>query len=112
MLASRQEGMPVVLMEATSVGAAIVATSVGGVPQVISDGENGLVVPPGDTVRLVDALERMSTDPELRHHLGRQAMAGSHEFDIARASREIEDIYRGVLAERGDRPAGGTVSRS
>ena len=46
-LPSHQEGLPVVLMEATSVGATIVATSVGGVPQVITDGVNGLIVPPG-----------------------------------------------------------------
>lgn len=99
-LASHQEGLPVVLMEATSVGAAIVATSVGGVPQVITDGENGLLVPPGDPRRLVDALARVSADPELRRQLGQQAMAGSAEFDVARASQEIEDIYRRVLARR------------
>ena len=46
-LPSHQEGLPVVLMEATSVGAPIVATAVGGVPQVVIDGVNGLVVPPG-----------------------------------------------------------------
>ncbi len=48
MLASRQEGLPVVLMEATSVGLPIVATAVGGVPQVVTDGVDGIIVPPGD----------------------------------------------------------------
>ena len=97
MLASHQEGLPVALMEAASVGAAIVATAVGGVPQMVTDGVNGLVVPPGDPVLLADALDRMISDPELRARLGRQAMADSARYDIARASAEIEDIYRGLL---------------
>lgn len=100
-LASRQEGLPVVLMEATSVGAAVVATAVGGVPQVIADGENGLLVPPGDPGRLADALSRMCGDAGLRHRLGLQAMIRSTQFDVARASHEIEGIYRRVLGQRG-----------
>jgi L-malate glycosyltransferase len=97
-LASHQEGLPVALMEAGSVGAAIAATAVGGVPQMVTDNVNGLVVPPGSPMLLADALERLIEDPELRARLGRQAMADSARYDIARASAEIEDIYRGLLA--------------
>jgi glycosyltransferase involved in cell wall biosynthesis len=99
-LASRQEGLPVALMEATSVGAAIVATSVGGVPLVIKDRVNGVIVPPGDPKGLADALERVGADPELRGRLGAQALKDSAAFDVARSSHEIEDIYRRVLADR------------
>ena len=97
-LASHQEGLPVALMEAGSVGAAIAATAVGGVPQMVADGVNGLVVPPGNPVLLADALERLISDPALRARLGRQAMADSARYDIARARVEIEGIYRGLLA--------------
>jgi glycosyltransferase involved in cell wall biosynthesis len=96
-LASHQEGLPVALMEAASVGTAIVATAVGGVPQMVTDGMNGLVVPPGSPVLLADALERLISDPGLRERLGRQAMADSAGYDIARARVEIEGIYRGLL---------------
>jgi glycosyltransferase involved in cell wall biosynthesis len=96
-LPSRQEGLPVVLMEATSVGAAVVATSVGGVPQVIIDGRNGLLVSPGRPEALADAIERLWTQPELRATLGRQAGADSARFDIARASAELEELYRALL---------------
>jgi glycosyltransferase involved in cell wall biosynthesis len=98
-LASHQEGLPVVLMEAMSVGAAIVATSVGGVPQVIADHVNGLLVAPGRAADLADALERVGQDPELRHRLGARAKADSSAFDVARASGEIEQIYRRVLED-------------
>lgn len=97
-LASHQEGLPVVLMEAGSVGAPIVATTVGGVPQVVADGVNGLLVPPGDPVALAGALARLCSDPELRANLGRQAMEDSSRFDIARAAAEIEGIYERVVA--------------
>ncbi len=116
-LASHQEGLPVALMEAASVGAAIVATAVGGVPQMVVDEVNGLVVPPGDPVLLADALDRMIADPELRARLGRQAEADSARYDIARATTEIEGIYLGLLrpspaaegpvTERRPRPADG-----
>jgi glycosyltransferase involved in cell wall biosynthesis len=97
-LASRQEGLPVVLMEATSVGLPIVATDVGGVPQVITDGVDGLIVPPGQPEQLADALERVCSDPALASRLGRAAKLRSAMFDVASASREIEGIYR-QLAE-------------
>ncbi len=96
-LPSHQEGLPVVLMEATSVGATIVATTVGGVPQVITDGVNGLLVPPGDPEALADAVARLAADPELRLRLGRGAAEGSAAFDVARASAEIEAVYDELL---------------
>ncbi len=99
-LASHQEGLPVALMEATSVGAVIVATAVGGVPQVITDGVNGLIVPPGQPVALTDALETVCSDPALRLRLGHQARESSARFDVARASGEIEQIYRNLLDRR------------
>ena len=92
-LASRQEGLPVSLMEATSMGMPIVGTAVGGVPQVIADGVDGLIVPPGSPERLADALQRIVSDPDLRSRLGRAAKDKSAMFDVREASREIEGIY-------------------
>jgi glycosyltransferase involved in cell wall biosynthesis len=97
-LASRQEGLPVSLMEATGTATPIVATSVGGVPQVITDGINGLIVPPGDPVALADALERVASDPGLRRRLGAGAKRTSAMFDVTSATREIEGIYRDLAA--------------
>jgi glycosyltransferase involved in cell wall biosynthesis len=80
-------------MEATGVGMAIVATAVGGVPQVIDDGVNGLIVPPGQPAALTDALARLATDPDLRRRLAAGAKATSPMFDVAGASRQVEAIY-------------------
>lgn len=95
-LPSRHEGLPVTLMEATSVGAPVVATAVGGVPQVLSDGIDALLVPPEDPRALARALERIGSDPALRLRLGRAARARSTLFDVAEASRRIESIYHQV----------------
>jgi glycosyltransferase involved in cell wall biosynthesis len=92
-LASRQEGLPVVLMEATSVGIPIVATSVGGVPQVLTHEVDALVVPPDDPTALAEAMARLALDPELRVRLGRQAKVRSSMFDISEASRTVGEIY-------------------
>jgi glycosyltransferase involved in cell wall biosynthesis len=110
-LPSHQEGLPVVLMEATSVGTAIVATSVGGVPHVITDGVNGLVVPPGAPEQLAGAISRVGTDAALRSRLGARALADSAAFDVSRACGEVEVIYRRLLdAERSGRRSGGRAS--
>jgi glycosyltransferase involved in cell wall biosynthesis len=96
-LPSRQEGLPVTLMEATSTGTPIVATAVGGVPQVIDDGIDGLIVPPGEPRALADAVERVVTDDELRRRLGEGAAARSSMFDVETATREVEAIYRRLV---------------
>ncbi len=95
-LPSRQEGLPVALMEATSVGLPIVATAVGGVPQVLRDGVDGLVVPPDSPSGLADAVARLAADAALRRRLGVGARERSAMFDVAEASREIEGIYLDV----------------
>jgi glycosyltransferase involved in cell wall biosynthesis len=99
-LASLQEGLPVALMEATSVGLPIVASSIGGVPQILEGEVDALLVPPGDVGFLVDAMKRLAADPELRERLGRRAKVRSSMFDIAEANRAIGDIYLQVAGAR------------
>ena len=92
-LASRQEGLPVALMEATSVGLPIIASSIGGVPQVLDDEVDALLVPPGDARLLAEAMKRMASDPQLRERLGHRARLKSSSFDISAANRVVGDIY-------------------
>jgi glycosyltransferase involved in cell wall biosynthesis len=99
-LPSRQEGLPVVLMEATSVGLPIVASDIGGVPQILTDGVDSLIVPPEDPVALAKAMSRLAVDPELRAELGRRAKERSVMFDITGASRAIGDLYETIVRPR------------
>jgi glycosyltransferase involved in cell wall biosynthesis len=92
-LASLHEGLPVSLMEATSIGLPIVATAVGGVPQILENEVDALLVPPGDAGALAEAMTRLATNPELRKRLGERAKLRSSMFDIGEASRTVGDIY-------------------
>ncbi len=93
-LASFAEGLPVVLMEALAAELAAVATRVGGVQELVVDGVSGLVVPPGHLDALVEALDRLIVDPELRSSLGQ---AGRKmvldEFDSANESARLGQLF-------------------
>ena len=88
------------LMEATSVGLPVVATAIGGIPQVLEDGTDALLVPPGDVSALVDAVVHLASDPELRRTLGQRAKERSAMFDIAEANRAVGDVYLQVAPVR------------
>jgi glycosyltransferase involved in cell wall biosynthesis len=99
-LASHHEGLPVALMEATSVGLPIVASRVGGIPQVLEDGVDAILVRPGQPVLLADAMNQLASDPKLCDRLGRQARLRSSSFDIAEATRSVSAIYLQVARSR------------
>ena len=92
-LSSRYEGLPIALLEAMATGVACVATSVGGVPEVIVDGREGRLVPAGDTAGFASALEEVLTDESMRRALGRAARERGETFDLRRAVRRTEAIY-------------------
>ena len=74
-LSSAWENFPHTVVEALAVGCPVVATRVGGVPEVVRDGENGLLVPPGDVDALAAAMGRVAADGELRSRLAGAAPA-------------------------------------
>jgi glycosyltransferase involved in cell wall biosynthesis len=67
------EGLPLVVLEGMSAGRAVVATSVGAIPDVVVPDRTGVLVPPGDLEALVSAIERLAADPAARANLGRRA---------------------------------------
>jgi glycosyltransferase involved in cell wall biosynthesis len=96
-LASTSEGLPMALLEAMSYGLAIVATAVGGVPDVLADGDQALVVAPGDATALAAALGRLGSDPDLRARLGAAARERSADFAPDAVAARIGAVYRRLL---------------
>jgi glycosyltransferase involved in cell wall biosynthesis len=97
-LPSLFEGMPVSLLEAMSLGIASVATSVGGVPEVVADGRDALVVQAGDPSALASALDRLLADPVLRDRLGAGASITASRFGMAGMVRRVEEVYEEAVA--------------
>jgi glycosyltransferase involved in cell wall biosynthesis len=93
-LSSDLEAMPMVLLEAISLGRPVVATDVGGNGEVVVDGENGLLVPPGDLGGLAGALLRLARDPDLRRAMGERAR--TRHQDLFSLERMV-DGYRSLL---------------
>lgn len=81
-LNSSYEGLSHFLIESVSLGVPTIATAVGGNAEVLTNEENGLLVPFGDTPVLVDALTRVLTDAKLRAHLSLRAKESSHRFSV------------------------------
>ncbi len=96
----KREGIPATLMEALASGAAVVASRVGGIPELIEDEVSGLVVPPGDPVLLAEALERLHVQPDLRRRLaenGRQRVERDYELS-ANTAKVVRYIRAAVRA--------------
>jgi glycosyltransferase involved in cell wall biosynthesis len=93
-LASHYEGYPIAIMEALAVGLPIVATAVGGVPDGVRHGVEGLLVPPGRPDLLADAIKVLVRDPQRRAAMSLAAAERGRGFDIEAAGHRIEQIYR------------------
>jgi len=93
-LSSRFEGLPIALLEAMATGVAAVATRVGGIPEVITDGTDGALVDPGDVPALAAALDGLLGDDAARAALAERGRLRAGSFDLANAVRRTEAIYR------------------
>jgi len=96
-LASHSEGSPNALLEAIAAGLPVVATSVGGTPDIVRHGESALLVPCGDPPALSAAIDQLLGDPELGRQLGHRAIEVSQDFTPERYCRSLVQLYQNLV---------------
>jgi glycosyltransferase involved in cell wall biosynthesis len=99
---SKNEGTPVSAIEAMAAGCPVVATRVGGLPDLICDGETGCLVPPGDARALATAILRLLRDHQTARRLGQTAQTIARErYAVPRLIGDLERLYLDLLARKG-----------
>jgi colanic acid/amylovoran biosynthesis glycosyltransferase len=94
-LPSFAEGLPVVLMEAMANELPVVTSRIAGIAELVDDGVNGLLLPPGRDDVIADALERLAADPELRARWGRAGRERVlRDYDVGRSAALLESLFR------------------
>ena len=100
-VSSNNEGTPLSAIEAMAASCPVVATRVGGVPDLISDHKTGRLVPPRDAGALAGAVLDLLHNPEIAQEMGRNAMISARErFDVKRLVHDMDHLYRELLDEK------------
>jgi len=101
-VSSDNEGTPVSVIEAMASGRPVVGTRVGGLPDLIAEGETGYLVPPRSADELATAILRLLQDPEAASRMGQAARAVAQErFTVQRLISDIANLYHQFLAQKG-----------
>ena len=103
-LSSRNEGTPVAVIEAMAAAKPVVATAVGGVPDVVADGETGILVQAGDVPALARAMLRLASDADLRNRMGQAGRSrAAARYPHERLVDDMERLYVAGLAQAAGR---------
>ena len=90
---SYSEGLGSVILEAIKAGVAVVASKAGGIPDIVEDGVNGLLVEAGNPTALANSVARIASDDELREQLVRNATEKLKPFEIEHTAKLYEKLY-------------------
>jgi glycosyltransferase involved in cell wall biosynthesis len=95
---SHNEGMPMAILEAMASGLPVVATAVGGIPDLVADGSNGFLTAPGEPRDLARSIEKLCSDAGLRSEFGSRNAVASRDHDVQRYIQDLQGIYARVLS--------------
>lgn len=100
-LPSLREGIPLAMLEAMAAAKPVIVTRVGGIPEIITDGENGLLVPSGDVPLLCSAIKSLLSDPLKARRLGERARELiEKKYTLDKTVQATEEMYRQVWRQR------------
>jgi glycosyltransferase involved in cell wall biosynthesis len=95
---SYHEGLPYSVLESLAAGTPVIATRVGGIPDVVHDGIHGLLIEPRDPAQIVHAVRRLSADSGLVREMSRNCLSWARDgFGLERLSRQFDELYRSVI---------------
>jgi phosphatidylinositol alpha-mannosyltransferase len=110
---SGSESFGIVLLEAMAAGKPVIATSIEGYGEIVRDGIDGILIRPGDTGALVDAMTRLAVDEAARLAMGRSGKVRARNFDWSRIAGRVEQVYCDLRSQpvfRGPHEAAGRKS--
>ena len=96
-LPSYKEGLPISILEAMSYGMPIISTPVGGIPEIVSNGENGYLVEPGNKEDIYKAIMSLLNDADLRNRMGRISLSRVGEHLPEYVEKQLETLYNSLL---------------
>lgn len=100
-LPSYNEGMPMSIIEAMAYKNAVISTNVGGIPQVIDNNKNGILIEPGDKKQLYNSIEKLIKDKKFKEKIGNAGYEKANsKFNIENNINEIYSIYRELMMIR------------
>jgi glycosyltransferase involved in cell wall biosynthesis len=97
---SLMEGLPSVLLEAMAGGMPVITTETCGMPDVVEDGFNGLLIPPADARALEEAVAQLANSEELRSKLGNAARDSMQRYTWERAGKRLEELFRAIIEKQ------------
>src|SRR5262249_24386263 len=100
-LSSNTEGLPVVLLEAFTAGLPVLATAVGGVPEIVADARNGRLVTAGDAKALARRLVELAQDPATRTSYGANGrVTVRNQFSVKHQSEQYRGLFEAIVGQR------------
>jgi len=103
-MASHFEGFPIAMMEAMAAGLPVVATRVGGIPDAVTDGREGVLVEPRDPDSLAEAMVRLASDDSTRREMAGRARERGRAFDVRPAVKAVQEAYLSLAPDRDHSP--------